>query len=112
VRLLEERLRALDRALAEREGCRRRRARWRRKASGSRSRCSRSSRVASGPSPRARAARLGLVADDAPARFALLERARDAGLGSLVVLVGRDPRARGADAGRRERGALPRPVPR
>jgi chromosome segregation protein len=31
------------------------------------------------------------VADDARSAFALLERARAAGLGSLVVLVGRDP---------------------
>jgi chromosome segregation protein len=32
-----------------------------------------------------------LVRDDARSALALLERARDAGLGSLVVLVGRDP---------------------
>src|SRR5207237_620505 len=45
---------------------------------------------------RAVAAALGrsasaLVAPDARAAFALVERARAAGLGSLVVLVGRDP---------------------
>src|SRR5262249_59111852 len=45
---------------------------------------------------RAVAAALGrtasaVVRDDAATAFALLERARDSGLGSLVVLVGRDP---------------------
>src|SRR5207237_10381606 len=45
---------------------------------------------------RAVAAALGrsasaVVRDDPAGALALLERARDAGLGSLVVLVGRDP---------------------
>jgi chromosome segregation protein len=44
--------------------------------------------VAAALGPRASA----LLADDAAAGYRLLERARDAGLGSLLVLVGREPR--------------------
>ena len=94
--------------------CRRRRARSRRTASGSPSRCSRSSPAASAPSRRRSAARLrAVVRDDATGALALLERARDAGLGSLVVLVGRDPEQLVAEtAGRLEGGAArPRPSP-
>jgi chromosome segregation protein len=92
VRLLEDRLRALDRALAEREGL----------PPAARALAEEGERIAlsllevEAGRERAVAAALGprasaLVADDATSGFALLERARAAGLGSLLVLVGRDP---------------------
>ena len=92
VRLLEERLRALDRALAEREGL----------PPAARALAEQGERIAlslldvEAGRERAVAAALGprasaLVAADAASGFALLERARSAGLGSLTVLVGRDP---------------------
>jgi chromosome segregation protein len=92
VGLLEERSRALDRALAEREGL----------PPAARALAEEGERIAlslldvEGGRERAVAAALGsrasaLVAADAASGFALLERARAAGLGSLVVLVGRDP---------------------
>jgi chromosome segregation protein len=92
VRLLEERLRALDRALAEREGL----------PPAARALAEEGERIAlslldvEAGCERAVAAALGprasaLVADDETSGFALLERARAAGLGSLLVLVGRDP---------------------
>jgi chromosome segregation protein len=92
VQLLEERLRALDRALAEREGL----------PPAARALAEEGERIAlslldvEAGRERAVAAALGprasaLVADDATSGFALLERARAAGLGSLLVLVGRDP---------------------
>jgi chromosome segregation ATPase len=79
VRLLEERLRALDRALAE-EGERIALSLLDVEAGRERA-------VAAALGPRASA----LVAADAASGFALLERARAAGLGSLMVLVDRDP---------------------
>ena len=92
VRLLEERLRALDRALAEREGLPP--AARALAEAGERIALSllevepgRERAVAAALGPRASA----LVAADAVSGFALLERARSSGLGSLVVLVGRDP---------------------
>jgi chromosome segregation protein len=92
VRLLEERLRTLDRALAEREGL----------PPAARALAEDGERIALSllevepGRERAVAAALGrsasaVVRDDAAGALALLERARDAGLGSLVVLVGRDP---------------------
>ena len=92
IRLLEERLRALDRALAEREGL----------PPAARALAEDGERIAFSlldvepGRERAVAAALGrsasaVVRDDATGALALLERARDAGLGSLVVLVGRDP---------------------
>jgi chromosome segregation protein len=92
VRLYEDRLRALDRALAEREGL----------PPAARALAEEGERIALSlldvdpGNERAVAAALGprasaLVADDAQSGFALLERARSAGLGSLTVLVGRDP---------------------
>ncbi len=91
-RLLEERLRALDRALAEREGL----------PPAARALAEEGETIAlslldvEAGRERAVAAALGprasaLVAEDATSGFALLERARAAGLGSLVVLVGGDP---------------------
>jgi chromosome segregation protein len=91
-RLLEERLRTLDRALAEREGL----------PPAARALAEDGERIALSllevepGSERAVAAALGrsasaVVRDDGAGALALLERARDAGLGSLVVLVGRDP---------------------
>ncbi len=91
-RLLEERLRTLDRALAEREGL----------PPAARALAEDGERIALSllevepGSERAVAAALGrsasaVVRDDEAGALALLERARDAGLGSLVVLVGRDP---------------------
>jgi chromosome segregation protein len=92
VRLLEERLLVLDRSLAEREGL----------PPVARALAEEGERialslldvepghelaVAAALGPRASA----LLADDAASGFALLERARAAGLGSLVVLVGRNP---------------------
>jgi chromosome segregation protein len=92
IRLLEERLRTLDRALAEREGL----------PPAARALAEEGERIAFSlldvepGRERAVAAALGrrasaVVRDDAAGAFELLERARDAGLGSLVVLVGRDP---------------------
>jgi len=92
IRLLEERLRSLDRALAEREGL----------PPAARALAEDGERIAFSllevepGSERAVAAALGrsasaVVRDDAAGALTLLERARDAGLGSLVVLVGRDP---------------------
>src|SRR5438270_12810896 len=92
VHLLEERLRALDRALAEREGL----------PPAARALAEEGERIALSlldvepGRERAVAAALGprasaLLADDAASGFALLERARAAGLGSLFVLVARDP---------------------
>jgi len=91
-RLLEERLRTLDRALAEREGL----------PPAARALAEDGERIALSllevepGRERAVAAALGrsasaVVRDDTAGALALLERARDAGLGSLVVLVGRDP---------------------
>ncbi len=91
-RLLEERLRTLDRALAEREGL----------PPAARALAEDGERIALSQlevepgRERAVAAALGrsasaVVRDDPAGALALLERARDAGLGSLVVLVGRDP---------------------
>ncbi|HEU5404687.1 MAG TPA: AAA family ATPase, partial [Gaiellaceae bacterium] len=91
-RLLEERLRTLDRALAEREGL----------PPAARALAEDGERIALSllevepGSERAVAAALGrsasaVVRDDGAGALALLERARDAGLGSLVVLIGRDP---------------------
>ena len=92
IRLLEERLRTLDRALAEREGL----------PPAARALAEDGERIAFSllevepGRERAVAAALGrsasaVVRDDSAGALALLERARDAGLGSLVVLVGRDP---------------------
>jgi chromosome segregation protein len=92
IRLLEERLRALDRTLAEREGL----------PPAARALAEEGERIALSlldvepGSERAVAAALGrrasaVVRDDAAGALELLERARDAGLGSLVVLVGKDP---------------------
>ncbi len=92
IRLLEERLRTLDRALAEREGL----------PPAARALAEDGERIAFSllevepGRERAVAAALGraasaVVRDDAAGALTLLERARDTGLGSLVVLVGRDP---------------------
>ncbi len=92
IRLLEGRLRTLDRTLAEREGL----------PPAARALAEDGERIAFSllevepGRERAVTAALGrsasaVVRDDAAGAFALLERARDAGLGSLVVLVGRDP---------------------
>ena len=92
IRLLEDRLRTLDRALAEREGL----------PPAARALAEDGERIAFSllevepGRERAVAAALGrsasaVVRDDAAGALALLERARDTGLGSLVVLVGRDP---------------------
>jgi chromosome segregation protein len=91
-RLARERLTALEGALAEREGL----------SPAARALAAQGERLAlslldvAAGAERAVAAALGrsasgLVAPDARAAFALVERARAAGLGSLVVLVGRDP---------------------
>ncbi|MGH3008651.1 MAG: chromosome segregation SMC family protein [Gaiellaceae bacterium] len=90
VSLLEERLRALDRALAEREGL----------PPAARALAAEGERIALSlldvepGMERAVVAALrqrasALVADDADAAFALLERARAAGLGSLTVVIGK-----------------------
>jgi chromosome segregation protein len=90
--LSEERLRTLDRALAEREGL----------PPAARALAEDGERIALSllevepGRERAVAAALGrtasaVVRDDPAGALALLERARDSGLGSLVVLVGRDP---------------------
>jgi chromosome segregation protein len=90
--LLEERLQTLDRALAEQEGL----------PPAARALAEDGERIAFSfldvepGRERAAAAALGrtaaaVVRDDPGGAFALLERARDTGLGSLVVLVGRDP---------------------
>ncbi|HLY86456.1 MAG TPA: AAA family ATPase [Gaiellaceae bacterium] len=92
IQLLEERLRTLDRTLAEREGL----------PPAARALAADGERIALSlldvepGRERAVAAALGrsasaVVRDDAAGALALLERARDSGLGSLVVLVGRDP---------------------
>jgi len=92
LQLLEERLRTLDRALAEREGL----------PPAARALAEDGERIAFSllevepGHERAVAAALGrtasaVVRDDAVGALALLERARESGLGSLVVLVGRDP---------------------
>jgi chromosome segregation protein len=92
LRLLEERLRALDRALAEQEGL----------PPAARALAEDGERIALSlldvepGRERAAAAALGrlasaVVRDDPSGALALLERARETGLGSLVVLVGRDP---------------------
>jgi chromosome segregation protein len=92
VHLLEDRLRTLDRALAEREGL----------PPAARALAEDGERIAfsllevAPGRERAVAAALGrsasaVVRDDPAGALELLERARDAGLGSLVVLVGRDP---------------------
>ena len=92
LRLLEERLRTLDRALAEQEGL----------PPAARALAEDGERIALSllevepGRERAAAAALGraasaVVRDDTAGALALLERAREAGLGSLVVLVGRDP---------------------
>jgi chromosome segregation protein len=91
-RLARERLAALERALAEREGL----------PPAARAFAEHGERLAlslldvEAGQERAVAAALGrsasaLLADDARAAFTLVERARAAGLGSLVVLVGRTP---------------------
>src|SRR5881275_280681 len=91
-RVARERLQTLERALAEREGL----------PPAARALAEEGERLAlsllevESGNERAVAAALGrsaaaLVADDAPSAFALLERARAGGLGSLVVLVGREP---------------------
>jgi len=90
--LLEERVRTLDRTLAEREGL----------PPAARALAEDGERIALSlldvepGRERAVAAALGrsasaVVREDAAGALALLERARDAGLGSLSVLVGRDP---------------------
>jgi chromosome segregation protein len=92
IRLLEGRLRALDQTLAEREGL----------PPAARALAENGERIAFSllevepGRERAVAAALGrsasaVVRDDATGALGLLERAREAGLGSLVVLVGRDP---------------------
>jgi chromosome segregation protein len=92
MRLLDERLQTLDRVLAEQEGL----------PPAARALAEDGERIAFSllevepGRERAAAAALGrtasaVVRDDAAGAFALLERARDSGLGSLVVLVGRDP---------------------
>ncbi len=92
IRLLEGRLLALDRALAEREGL----------PPAARALAEDGERIAFSllevepGRERAVAAALGrsasaVLRDDAAGALALLEKARDAGLGSLVVLVRRDP---------------------
>ena len=91
-RLARERLAALEKALAEREGL----------PPAARALAEQGERLAlslldvAAGAERAVAAALGrsasaLVAPDARAAFALVERARAGGLGSLVVLVGRHP---------------------
>jgi chromosome segregation protein len=92
LRLLEERLRTLDRTLAEQEGL----------PPAARALAEDGERIAFSllevepGGERAAAAALGraasaVVKEDPAGALALLERAREAGLGSLVVLVGRDP---------------------
>ncbi len=96
--LARERLAALERSLAEREGI----------PPAARTLAAEGIPLAlslldvPAGSERSVAAALGwrasaVVADDAPAGLALLQRARDAGLGSLAVLVGRTPADRVAD---------------
>ena len=92
LQLLDERLRTLDRALAEREGL----------PPAARALAEDGERLALSllevepGRERAVAAALGrtasaVVRDDPAGALELLERARESGLGSLVVLVGRDP---------------------
>ena len=92
-RSAKDRLRALERTLAEREGIS---PAARELAAGGETLALSVLDVEPG-SERAVAAALGsrasaLLAADAPAGLALLRRARESGLGSLTVLVGRDPR--------------------
>ena len=105
VRLLEERLTALERSLVEREGL----------PPAARALAEQGERLALSlldvepGMERAVAAALrqrasALVADDARSAFALLERARAAGLGSLTVLV--DPRLPELPVVSKERAAL------
>ena len=89
----QDRLRALERALAEREGIA---PAARQLAAGGETLALSVLDVEPG-SERAVAAALGwrasaLLASDAPAGLELLRRAQEQGLGSLTVLVGRDPR--------------------
>ena len=91
--LARERLAVLEQALAEREGLP---PAARALAEGG-ERLALSALDAAPGTERAVAASLGhrasaLLAGDAAHALALVERARDAGLGSLVVLVGRDPK--------------------
>ncbi len=91
-RAARERLSSLERSLAEREGLS---PAARAFAQGG-ARLALSEIDAEPGSERAVAAALGhrasaLLAGDAPAAFELVERARTQGLGSLVVIVGRDP---------------------
>ncbi len=93
-RLARERLAALDRSLAQREGLPPGGAHAR---PGRRAARAGRARGRAGAGARAVAAALGhrasaLLSADPPSALALIERARAAGLGSLVVLVGRDPR--------------------
>jgi chromosome segregation protein len=92
-RAAKERLETLERSLAEREGI----PPAARALAEEGERLALSSLEVPAGSERAVAAALGprasaLLADDARAGFRLLERAREAGLGSLLVLVGRQPR--------------------
>jgi chromosome segregation protein len=89
-----ERLAALERSIAEREGL----APAARTLAGRGERLALSVVEADDGAERAVAAALGhrasaLLADDADAALRLVERARAEGLGSLLVLVGRDPRS-------------------
>jgi chromosome segregation protein len=91
-RSADERLALLDRSLAEREGI----APAARALAESGERLALAAVTAAPGLERAVAAALGsrasaVLADDPPAALALLERARREGLGSLVVLAGRDP---------------------
>ncbi len=92
-RAAHERLETLARSLAEREGI----PPAARALAEEGERLALSSLEVAAGSERAVAAALGprasaLLADDAKDGFRLLERAREAGLGSLLVLVGRQPR--------------------
>ncbi len=91
-RILRERLAALELSLAEREGL----PPAARALAESGERLALSQLTVEPGEERAVAAALGhrgsaLVADDARAAFDLVQRARAAGLGSLVVLIGSDP---------------------
>ena len=98
-RLAEARAVAVERALAEREPCRRRPARWR---SGGDAGAERGRRRA-GPrgvgTRRRPVAAAAVVVEDAARGIELLEHARPAGLGRLVVLVAGSRRARPLAAG-------------
>ena len=93
-RAARERVAALERSLAEREGI----PPAARALAESGERLALSLLQAEPGTERAIAAALGsrasaVLADDASAGLALLERAREAGLGSLTVLIGADPQA-------------------